>query len=852
MSLLGLRSRFLRLSAALILAFSFFLDAWPMVASANSNFNLTVGGATGYNPTVDGSSWWDSSNLREFLNSSAAAGQVAYTGAAPSTASSEGFLHEFTTTDQNAIAVTRHRVNYTPAYSSMYNAGNSSTYASNVGTGQSSSLTFSIPNLLSGGANYAAHLVNDKVFLLSAWDVYQYLQKRGYSMDRTLTSQATALRGVPDDDHWWTGTDFAPLSNWDTVVTIADEKNAANYDVPCQSEGVVPALNLKPTASVGGTLASNLTIGQTVNFGQFLGVPVEWQVVNKQNGYALLIATHAIDEMEYDAQESAVPVNSNTINYSSADVDYSNDPYTPTHGTTDTTPPTLTVTNSSALTQRQNGSYALNFSATDDSSGVAYTLLPDGTKTTATSFSYKIKSNGYYVFKTVDKAGNFRNLTVPISNINPPSNIIVSQSSSDWTTQPVSVTITSDNQVGTTVTGVQNYRDNVSYLFPNYTSYNGKSITISGAVSFNSSNINLSNNLQIGFMYDTLSFVNGEFNLNRKFQPEITMTLAYIKAHGTVGFNQTFTVPSDFAMDLYMWSNLPIVNTGDASITWNPLAYQLNDVSDFTIKSITLPNGQTVNAASYTGTLNQAGTYIFTIIDNRGQTTQETVTVKIDTSPPTLTVSGNPTSTVHSPVTLTAQAVDSQSGVQAVKTPDGVWHTSNSVSYKVLQNGSYTFQSKDAVGNVSTQTVTVSNMGSLLWINQTPSTSLSASTSDNGKSQTLNFSTGAFGVQDNRGSGTGWHVTMQASRLSGHGHTLPANTLQVGTPSISGSDGTVGSPLGSYQAIDAGSAVSVASAASGKGTGSYTINAPLRVTAPASAYAGSYQTTVTEDLVSAP
>ncbi|WP_332237959.1 WxL domain-containing protein [Sporolactobacillus sp. KGMB 08714] len=842
--------KLIRLTAALILLLSFSITALPQVSRANSIFNLTVGSVNGYNPAVDGSSWWDSSNLREWLNSNAAAGSVSYTGAAPSYASTEGFLHEFSSADQSAIAVTAHRVNYNPAYNSAFGAGSANTWCSGPNVSNASSLTFAISNLLSKGNSYSSHIVNDKAFLLNVWDVYQYIQKRGYALDRPLTSQATAVRGMPSDDKWWTDTAYAPLANWDVLMTMGDGSDAAEDNRPNQPEGIVPALNLKPTATVNGVAASSLALGQTINFGQYLGVPIQWQVINKDNGYALIVATKAVDELPYNQVASSVYINSNYVNYATADVDYSSEPFASTTGNSDTTLPVLTLTNSSVLSQRENGAYALTFSATDDSSGVDHTVLPDGSTTTASSFSYTVSSNGYYVFKTYDKAGNVRDLTIPVSNINPPSSVIVSQSNTGWTTNPVTVTITSDNQVGANYSGEQKSRDNVFYTFPNYTSYTGKQVNISGSVKFNSAKV--SGNLSIGFIYYVMAQSNNEYNLGTAFVPMISIPLSTLKADGTYSFNQTVSIPASYAMNLQAWTNLPITNTGDADVTFNNLKYSLVDTSDFQIKSITLPNGTVINNPSYTDTLTQAGTYSYTVVDARGQTYKETVIVKIDNTAPSLSVSGNPSSEVHTPVTLSASASDSQSGVQAIQTPDGIWHTSSSASYTVSQNGTYAFQTKDNVGNVSTQNVTVNNIGSLLWIDQTPTTNLSTSSTGSGKNQSINFSTGAFGVQDNRGNGNGWHVTLQATQLTGNGHTLPTGSLQVGKPSIGGSDSTVSSSISSYTAIDAGSPVSVASASSGNGQGTYSIISPLRVSAPASAYAGTYQATITEDLVSAP
>ena len=131
----------------------------------------------------------------------------------------------------------------------------------------------------------------------------------------------------------------------------------------------------------------------------------------------------------------------------------------------------------------------------------------------------------------------------------------------------------------------------------------------------------------------------------------------------------------------------------------------------------------------------------------------------------------------------------------------------------------------------------------------------------------------AFAVTDTRGTGAGWHVTVQSSQFTGtydsDTKTLPTNGylyLQVvGTPSLDFGgprptiDPEIDGALESVK-IDNG-AVEIASAADtsgdaeieGQGMGKYTFQATnYHLTIPAGAFATTYTSTVTVTLVTGP
>jgi hypothetical protein len=124
-----------------------------------------------------------------------------------------------------------------------------------------------------------------------------------------------------------------------------------------------------------------------------------------------------------------------------------------------------------------------------------------------------------------------------------------------------------------------------------------------------------------------------------------------------------------------------------------------------------------------------------------------------------------------------------------------------------------------------------------------------------GVTQTTTMALAAFAVSDLRGSGTGWHVTAQATRFSGGGHDLRAGSLELSKPTVAANGTTSPLPMvttsNSYT-IDNG-AFTMASAALDEGMGVYDFSATtLTLALPVSVYAGIYIGTETLSVVAAP
>jgi hypothetical protein len=161
-------------------------------------------------------------------------------------------------------------------------------------------------------------------------------------------------------------------------------------------------------------------------------------------------------------------------------------------------------------------------------------------------------------------------------------------------------------------------------------------------------------------------------------------------------------------------------------------------------------------------------------------------------------------------------------------------------------------------GNVTaTATVTPGNGGNLSL--SLPSNPSIASTLD-GTDQSASYSL-ALGLNDVRGSGAGWNLTVTSTSFSdGAGHTLAANSSSLtGATSACLAGGSctaptnaVSYPLTVPAAATAPAAVKLFDSAANTGMGRFTVTPSVSVAVPGNAYAGAYTSTVTIAAVSGP
>lgn len=690
------------------------MSATPLVSHAEESQELP---GSLYR-SVQGSSYWTTSNLREWLNSDEQ--QVRYTNQAPTSAvlgnyaydKEAGFLTNFTGQELEGIAVTEHRV-YLASPDSITRTGGSFQVVSNIYAG--SSLSFALPGILNNYNNYLYKNEKDKMFLLNDYDLYQYIQKRGWSVEKTLTPEAKTKNSYYSNSiNWFINGPTENIGNEQTHTANTDDSVVRN-EYPKNPRGVAPAFHLKPTTTVDGKQAKDLKIGEKVDFGRYLGSPITWVVINKTvDGFPLLVADQIIDIKPYDAPGDAFSYShSDSIGFAEEDISMSsNTEYQSIDESSDITIPSVQVLNKIELDKRQNGEFTLELNVSDSQSGIDKVILPDGNVIRGTDFNYTISTNKDYLFKIYDKAGNVRYFTIPVGNINPPSSVVIESSANGWTNKDVTVNIFASNDVGFQRTElIQGGRDMSPYSFPNFTSYTGKKFRISGTVELVQATKEVGNlTANIGFYYHTRYESNGEYNANYRWQVMKAIPLRELQANGETAFDFETTIPGDYYKNLVAWTQMGIPSAERSyTLKWRNLKYELIDNDDFGISKIILPSGTAVMDNHYTDTLKEEGVYTYKVLDNRGMTTEKDITVLIDKTSPTLTAD-YPQIWTRDPVTLHVSASDSQSGVKEITLPNGSKTSQLDLTYTIRTNGTYTFSVTDNAGNITTKHIVVSHI----------------------------------------------------------------------------------------------------------------------------------------------
>jgi hypothetical protein len=145
-----------------------------------------------------------------------------------------------------------------------------------------------------------------------------------------------------------------------------------------------------------------------------------------------------------------------------------------------------------------------------------------------------------------------------------------------------------------------------------------------------------------------------------------------------------------------------------------------------------------------------------------------------------------------------------------------------------------------------------------------------------GSDQQVYTTLATYQAADLTGTGSGWHLTFQATAFTCTNGTdtgcptgndsLPASSLLVAPPTVACHAGTSCAgraavptvSIATNTALDSGSAVAMASAATKKGMGTYDFTpgtvgtGNLQLTVPSYAYATTYHSTLTVSIVSGP
>jgi hypothetical protein len=161
----------------------------------------------------------------------------------------------------------------------------------------------------------------------------------------------------------------------------------------------------------------------------------------------------------------------------------------------------------------------------------------------------------------------------------------------------------------------------------------------------------------------------------------------------------------------------------------------------------------------------------------------------------------------------------------------------------------------DAVNVTATGTVTGSTFTATT--SATPTFSATLDSGDAAPTYTLPFT-----IQDTRGTGVGWNLTVTSTTYSTGGGTpklLATNASSITSLGTSCASGTctnptnaVAYPLAIPAATSAPAAVKYFNSTADTGMGKFTVTPTITVAVPQNAYAGSYSSTVTVSVVTGP
>ena len=667
----------------------------------------------------NGSSYWQSSNIREWLNSDKY--KVNYSSNIPSNDNlgiysydkEPGFLTNFTEDELDAIAVTKRRVFVSNShFPDNKGQANPKLHYNNK------ALNNSLGDIINNWKKYSYQIVLDKVFYLNTAEYFYYLESRGFEEPKKLRDDAKLKYNYMSSTVNWdlTHSYFSDIV-FDSIWRVFSNKENTITREGSRASGVVPALHIKPDYIFSnGEKAKDISIGSEIEFGIYNGTPIAWDVINKtKDGYILLLSKEALDLKHFNSKgDATIYKYSKYINFDSYDVDISDDLKVGALRNNDIEPPTITILNEDKLLERQSTSFDLEIQVSDNDS-VEYIILPNNNKIYNPSLlTYTITKNNEYYFDIKDINGNVRQYVFPIYNINTPSKVDISSSSEGWTNKDVEVTILSTNEnIGSyTEETITSKRDTYLNQWSNYDSYKGRPMRITGSVELYSYNLDLGNvTTGIGLYYNKISKTNsGDFVLDKRIYYPKRWRLDYLEENGKQDFDITFNIPNDVNNYFHPFFQMETYEDNAYYIKWTNVKFELLDMDSFGIEKIILPNGEEIFDSSYTDILTEEGSYIYQVYDSNGVITEKQIDIFIDKNPPTVNFTYDNSIVSGSPSILKVEANDDRSGVKKIILPNGEEFLGNSIDYNVTMNQNLTFKVYDNAGNVTTKSINITNI----------------------------------------------------------------------------------------------------------------------------------------------
>lgn len=654
---------------------------------------------------------WQSTSLREWLNSEKM--KVDFTSLPPSYENEPGFLSDqnFTATERAAIAVTRH------------------------GHGWQYSLSGNTNDTLYYSQRSVSHndfVSNDKVFILHYTDIMNYIERNKLLLDRYKKNYSNYLQSQTNKRDKYDYVVNSGYYNSGYVGTAVQFTSGLRQVNARDDQNIVPALSLKPDYTLSnGKKASALLVGDMVTFGKYNGESIEWEVINKSDdGHPLLWSTRILAVKEYDQEGDINPRTSSYINFPTLDVDISSgNGQAKSRETQENIDSTTTVTfpNESVLTTPTNDtSITLQIKATDSKYGIRKMTLPDGRVVNGGEAEWTFDKNGEYDILVENEIGVLTVKHIITKAINTPAVVNITTTkdeSSKWTNKPVTVTVSASNNgvYDLVIRGNREmgYSGGSSGTFPSWMPLGGKRVHIKGVFrnAMTAEELASVPNAKIRLRGNYTWYNSGQRGSTYPVIKEIDLNDLYNK--GEIVIDEIYVMPDNVYQGFSFSANLMDNNTAYMKDPYNywrsDLTYEILDKDDLKIEEITFPDGTTTSSDTASYVLTNNGSYTFSVRDNRGKVTSKTIDVAVDTTKPTISISGIKPTYVKEQ-TLTIVTADTESGVKRVRLPNGEYRNMDTegrgltVEYNIVKNGSYTFLVEDYAGNTQTQTVSITNI----------------------------------------------------------------------------------------------------------------------------------------------
>ncbi len=381
-------------------------------------------------------------------------------------------------------------------------------------------------------------------------------------------------------------------------------------------------------------------------------------------------------------------------------------------------------------------SVSINFTASDEGSGVYRIQKPDGSYVYGSSASYTVESNGAYGFNVFDNAGNSAQITAEVSNIDltvPYGSF--SPNSSSWTNSNVSTSFTASD----TGSGIKRWRYRKSSDYGNnYYSWSSWHYSSNGNISLASEGYNvikaeIEDNLgNTGTVYSGAYLVDKTppvfISASASGQIYRDSSTYWIGRNDTLnvkvrGFDEMsnigysyIRIPSGDNRSQHRWDignpahNNEFSKSAYTKIISASRAYDHNNVREVEWSILGLDDVQSEIQYYFRDFANNNTGYI-----NTG------LRIGVDCSPPTASYALTSGSYTNDDVIITVSGLDSGSGVKRIRLPSGTWLNAGTASYIVPANGNYLFTIEDNVGLSTDITVPVNNIDTgLPFIDCTP------------------------------------------------------------------------------------------------------------------------------------